>query len=209
MTDALRLCSIEDCEKAHRARGWCTMHYTRYLRHGDPLASLRPGDAATEKRCADCAETKPVAEFHRNGGGTVGWRSRCKPCYRGYLLELYYAGARETQAKYRARNPERMRVYRQRWKRRNPDRVRLHRAEYEAKKRAAAEEHVDYALVHSTADWDCGICGQPIARVLRHPHPESVTVDHIIPLARGGPHSYGNLQLAHLRCNSRKRDRLD
>jgi hypothetical protein len=32
---AERTCSIEDCEKPARCRGWCHMHYHRWQRHGD------------------------------------------------------------------------------------------------------------------------------------------------------------------------------
>lgn len=32
----LRLCSIPDCGKPSRNRGWCVAHYTRWRRHGDP-----------------------------------------------------------------------------------------------------------------------------------------------------------------------------
>lgn len=34
----------------------------------------------------------------------------------------------------------------------------------------------------------------------------SYTLDHIIPLAAGGAHTYANVQLAHFLCNSRKSD---
>lgn len=47
----------------------------------------------------------------------------------------------------------------------------------------------------------CGICGQPV-------DPDDASVDHIQPVARGGPHERANYQLAHNRCNSGKRDRL-
>lgn len=31
-----RLCSLEGCTRIARARGWCTTHYTRWWKHGDP-----------------------------------------------------------------------------------------------------------------------------------------------------------------------------
>ena len=35
------MCSIEGCDKPVDSRGWCSAHYTRWLRHGDPLAGRR------------------------------------------------------------------------------------------------------------------------------------------------------------------------
>lgn len=32
-----RTCSIPDCDRSSRKRGWCQLHYSRWLRHGDPL----------------------------------------------------------------------------------------------------------------------------------------------------------------------------
>lgn len=34
---AKRTCSIEDCERPSRKRGWCQTHYGRWREHGDPL----------------------------------------------------------------------------------------------------------------------------------------------------------------------------
>lgn len=34
-----RICSIEGCGKPARGRGWCSKHYTRWLRNGDPLVT--------------------------------------------------------------------------------------------------------------------------------------------------------------------------
>ena len=55
----------------------------------------------------------------------------------------------------------------------------------------------------------CGICGKPVDFSYKYPHPLSPTVDHIIPVAKGGhPSDLDNLQLAHRCCNREKADKL-
>lgn len=55
----------------------------------------------------------------------------------------------------------------------------------------------------------CGICGKPVDFSYRYPHPLSPTVDHIIPVSKGGhPSDLANLQLAHRCCNREKSDKL-
>lgn len=39
-------------------------------------------------------------------------------------------------------------------------------------------------------------------------HRDSPTVDHVVPISRGGPHDIDNFVLSCKRCNSRKWDRL-
>lgn len=36
------ICSIPDCNKSAKRRGWCNAHYKRWLRHGDPVAGRTP-----------------------------------------------------------------------------------------------------------------------------------------------------------------------
>ena len=55
----------------------------------------------------------------------------------------------------------------------------------------------------------CGICGKPVDKSLKYPHPLSACVDHIIPIAKGGhPSDIENMQLAHWCCNRAKSDHL-
>ena len=55
----------------------------------------------------------------------------------------------------------------------------------------------------------CGICGKPVDFSLKYPHPLSPTIDHIIPVSKGGhPSDISNLQLAHRCCNRQKSDKL-
>ena len=55
--------------------------------------------------------------------------------------------------------------------------------------------------------WTCHLCGQPVPRDARVPDPLAATVDHVLPLRRGGGDDADNVRLAHLACNSLKRDR--
>lgn len=37
-----RVCSIPDCGKPVKTKGWCTGHYKRWLRHGSPTCGRTP-----------------------------------------------------------------------------------------------------------------------------------------------------------------------
>lgn len=57
--------------------------------------------------------------------------------------------------------------------------------------------------------WVCGICSEPIDRELLHPDPMSVSLDHVIPMSKGGGHVPLNVTCAHLFCNLSKGNRYD
>lgn len=41
-----RVCKIEGCGKAHLANDWCSAHYQRWRRHGNPLGGRMPNGEA-------------------------------------------------------------------------------------------------------------------------------------------------------------------
>jgi endogenous inhibitor of DNA gyrase (YacG/DUF329 family) len=55
--------------------------------------------------------------------------------------------------------------------------------------------------------WRCGLCRKRVSRRLQWPHPLSASLDHMVPIFEGGRHLRTNVQLAHLTCNLRKRER--
>lgn len=55
----------------------------------------------------------------------------------------------------------------------------------------------------------CGICGKPVDKTLKTPHPLAPCIDHIVPISKGGhPSDIANLQLTHACCNRQKSDKL-
>lgn len=62
-------------------------------------------------------------------------------------------------------------------------------------------EPISETKIYERDGWICQLCHKKVDKRLRHPHPMSKSLDHIIPLSRGGTHTKNNVQLAHLRCN--------
>lgn len=94
------------------------------------------------------------------------------------------------------------------WKRRRPDRLRelarRHSSRRRALKLAATVESFTEADIRSIYGDDCYLCDQPIDFDLEWPDPRSPTVDHIVPLSKGGTHALDNVAMTHFQCNNRK-----
>lgn len=85
-------------------------------------------------------------------------------------------------------------------------RMKAGRSERDASNRALWEHNRKIILTSQSV---CGICGRPVDKSLKYPDPMSPTVDHIIPLNKGGhPTALENLQLAHRYCNRMKSDKI-
>jgi 5-methylcytosine-specific restriction endonuclease McrA len=177
------------------------------------------------KRCSKCEAEKPLEEFGRQG---AKYRAFCKSCQRAYQRS-YVAENRETvlerkrqqSREYRVRHPERDRAYRERMKDRrreyrrdyyesNPDRIAAkRRAYYEANRegwalRARARRRKMGRPDAQTLGWirlirndPCAYCGAV----------GGGTVDHIVPISRGGRNHWANLTGACGSCNDSKGNR--
>jgi 5-methylcytosine-specific restriction endonuclease McrA len=69
-------------------------------------------------------------------------------------------------------------------------------------------ESISYFIVFERANGVCGLCDKDVPGFVAYPDPLAGTIDHIIPLSKGGLHVYENIQLAHSICNSRKGNRV-
>lgn len=55
--------------------------------------------------------------------------------------------------------------------------------------------------------WRCHICKTRVGKKIAWPHVRSASLDHVVPLSKGGAHDPSNVRLAHLGCNSAKGNR--
>ena len=183
------------------------------------------------KRCNKCGNTYELESgFYKHKHTKTGYGSNCKNCIRAKSIQWKAENHERHLANniaWVARNPEKVSGYRAaRRESSGPELVKYHRAYYEAnrdhllsrakrwqqenrdqhyanllarkaRKKNAFVERVRRDVLARRAGWKCGICGDLVTR-------NDWTVDHIIPLSRGGEHSYANTQIAHLLCNIRK-----
>lgn len=73
-----------------------------------------------------------------------------------------------------------------------------------ARVRTSAVGRVSRSRIFKRDGWMCQICGEAVDRSAQVPHPLAPTLDHVVPLSLGGPHTEANLQLAHFYCNTLK-----
>jgi 5-methylcytosine-specific restriction endonuclease McrA len=170
------------------------------------------------KDCEACGVALPLLRSRRQK-----WCPECSVREqaekgRARMMARYHADPevrREERRRYREKNRPHLRAYQReyekrtgeaaRWKRDHPDNVREYDyragSKRRAQKRDAFVEDISREVVWSRNAGMCGICQRPVPLKGMH-------VDHIIPLARGGEHSYANTQPAHPTCNARKGAKL-
>jgi 5-methylcytosine-specific restriction endonuclease McrA len=78
-----------------------------------------------------------------------------------------------------------------------------------ARARGVAYEPINKPEVYARDGWICGICTESVDPNLSYPDLRSVSLDHVIPMSKGGPHLYHNVQCSHLGCNIAKSDRME
>lgn len=74
-------------------------------------------------------------------------------------------------------------------------------ARYARTRGADAEERFTLDEIYRRDEAVCHLCREHCPRA-------QASMDHLIPVSQGGPHTRANVKLAHHGCNSRKKDRL-
>lgn len=208
-------CQVEGCAGDALARGLCGKHWQRWSRHGDPLARSKSPPlygGCTLKGCDRPARSR--------------WKDGTTMCAFHYLRMLLKGTAQDPKPPapvnglcveegcrkpIRSKEGQHCETHYYRIRRENLkgdakylDQQRRSRQARRAREVAAFVETVSPAEVMRRDKWICHLCEKMIPKALPHPAPLSGTLDHVIPLARGGLHSYANIKAAHLVCNLAK-----
>ena len=103
-------------------------------------------------------------------------------------------------------------VYRRRIEHQTARHKAFSRASRQRRERHLAEAFVEPVRYETLYDRDqgiCQICGMSVPRDKFADNSWGGTIDHIVPLSKGGEHSLSNCQLTHRICNSLKADTED
>lgn len=86
----------------------------------------------------------------------------------------------------------------------------MRRNYYSPKRRAIMKrgEQINHTEVFDDHGWICHLCGEEISRFAGRDDHMRVTLDHVIPLSRGGTHTRDNVKPAHWLCNMQKGNSL-
>ena len=189
-----KFCSREHAWRNMRLEGIVSNLQTRFTDRVNLLASGR-------QRCQRC-----------NTFG-VGQSRYCEPCRDAVKRESlkYPLGNVTCECGREFNRTHHLRVrceycQSQRHRQTNAAAKKAAKARRRARIKTTRVESVSPQEIFDRDGWMCGICGEEVLAGAQVPHPQAATIDHIVPLAKGGTHTADNLQCAHFICNCKKAD---
>lgn len=180
-----KTCSIPGCNKKYYSTGLCRSHYNKT--HKNVLAEENDKKCSVEG-CLNRANLKGLCEKHYN-----------------------YIYLKEYQPKYKERNRDTLNKYNRTYSKTERGKENKKKGSQRRRARklgAAIVETFTSQQVFERDFYICCICGLEIDKTLHHPEKLSASLEHKIPLSRGGDHSLENCASAHLLCNLRKNSKL-
>lgn len=81
------------------------------------------------------------------------------------------------------------------------------RAHMNRKRSGAHAPYIDREIFERDG-WMCWLCNEPVDPTLSRRAKRGATIDHVVPLSKGGADVPENVRLAHMQCNREKSTRI-
>lgn len=159
----------------------------------------------------------PLDQFNKRKQSPDGHTYTCKICEKERAKESYQRrkvegklpkltpeekeARKQFYREYYQQNREKRRAYDEKYRKSKEGRAAMnegHARRKERLKKQAGEPYKRWEVIEKdTVDGVliCGICGKPIERI------RDMHLDHIIPVAQGGPDELSNVRCVHKECN--------
>ena len=167
-------------------------------------------------RCKDCTAAYHREHYRANREAIIKRTGEYQRANREQTLQYvakYNAANREKRRayseRYRAEDPERTRAQQAAFRRRHPDK---HRRDQHARRAFLANvEHDPAVTLEALRDRDgdfCCYCSTLVDFNAGPYAPDRATVEHVVPVSRGGTHTFDNTAIACRACNISKRNSI-
>lgn len=169
-----------------------------------------------EKTCNRCNKKKEIGLFYKNPNVAGGIAHQCKDCVKksakNFYIKNYNRLKEERKVRYwkdpegainksvvwGKKNKDKRKLIRDRWTIKNKFSKSVMNRNWNAKKLGANGSFTAEELLKKITELEkrCGYCleGEPY------------TIDHILPISKGGSNYIDNIMPACLKCNGQKRD---
>lgn len=222
------ICQVEGCKSDKLVGNFmCNKHYTMWRVHGDPKGGkyeykIRKAitHADGTRTCSECERRLAITEFHKDKAATDGYRSKCKECRISHVKK-WYADNRERQSTKelvrRRSNPEKYAEKEAARYKKDKEKRLLLATEHShlrkaRKKLVKTERGITKVALRKKFGSKCYYCGIEMdfstgaGRVFNR---SMATIEHLIPLAKGGEHTFENTVLACRHCNISKNSKTE
>lgn len=216
-------CSVETCDKQAKYLGWCSAHYQRNAKYGDPLGQAPPrvlDFPDGTRRCTKCSQRKPLIEFPLDKNATLGRRANCRVCHTAAQTARYQADPDRHKTRisaYRKKNPGLISARNKAaYEKDKPRRIEYAKAQVHKRRALMAsvtsEPGITTLALRKRDGKRCHFCKvtmsfKPVPN--GGYRPKRATLEHLMPLSRGGTHTWANVVLACWQCNVRKNNSTD
>jgi 5-methylcytosine-specific restriction endonuclease McrA len=192
-------------EAIRKAREWVVAHREWAAERGKRWREANKDAIRENKRAWTAANAERLAALQARWYAAN--RANIREAWVAKQTDVTRAAAVERIRRWRQENPERRRQNRRMWTKANPEKVAAVGQRRRARQRQAPAELVMLADLLAEQAHTCYLCSLPIDPERKYPDALSASVDHVIPLSRGGSGLRENLRAAHLGDNVAKGNR--